>query len=169
MQETQESLGSISSLGRPREVGNVFLLHSSILTWKIPLTEEPGDFQYTGSQRVRHHWQLNMPARQSGLFFFLLLKYQTLNSLCEYHMYSQSDPLVLSSSGLLGDMSPIKDPTAGSPNWISVLHCISSPCTSLKHLLKWELSEHLCNCLLDPHLLHLILSLGEQGPGTLFL
>ena len=80
-----------------------------------------------------------------------------------------SGGLVLSSSGLLGDMSRIKGPTAGSPNWISVLHCISSPCTSPEHLLKLELSEHLCNCLLDPHLLHLILSLGERGPGTLIL
>ena len=80
-----------------------------------------------------------------------------------------SGGLVLSSSGFLGDMSPIKAPTAGSPNWISFLHCISSPCTSLEHLLKLELSEYLCNCFLDPHLLHLILSLGKWGPETLFL
>ena len=28
--------------------------HSSILAWRIPLTEEPGGLQSTGSQRVRH-------------------------------------------------------------------------------------------------------------------
>ena len=28
--------------------------HSSILTWKIPWTEEPGRLWSTGSQRVRH-------------------------------------------------------------------------------------------------------------------
>ena len=28
--------------------------HSSILDWKIPLTEEPGGLQSIGSQRVRH-------------------------------------------------------------------------------------------------------------------
>ena len=28
--------------------------HSSILTWRIPWTEEPGGLQYVGSQRVRH-------------------------------------------------------------------------------------------------------------------
>ena len=28
--------------------------HSSILTWKIPWTEEPGALLSTGSQRVRH-------------------------------------------------------------------------------------------------------------------
>ena len=27
--------------------------HSSILTWKIPWTKEPGGLQSTGSQRVR--------------------------------------------------------------------------------------------------------------------
>ena len=29
-------------------------IHSSILTWKIPWTEEPGELQYIGLQRVRH-------------------------------------------------------------------------------------------------------------------
>ena len=28
--------------------------HSSILAWRIPLTEEPGGLQSRGSQRVRH-------------------------------------------------------------------------------------------------------------------
>ena len=28
--------------------------HSSILTWKIPWTEEPGRLQFTGLQKVRH-------------------------------------------------------------------------------------------------------------------
>ena len=28
--------------------------HSSILTWRIPWTEEPGGLQSMGSQRVRH-------------------------------------------------------------------------------------------------------------------
>ena len=30
--------------------------HSSTLTWKIPLTEEPGRLQYMGSLWVRHDW-----------------------------------------------------------------------------------------------------------------
>ena len=29
--------------------------HSSILAWKIPLTEEPGGLQSMGSQRVGHN------------------------------------------------------------------------------------------------------------------
>ena len=30
--------------------------HSSILAWKISWTEEPGELQSIGSQRVRHKW-----------------------------------------------------------------------------------------------------------------
>ena len=29
-------------------------MHSSILAWRIPWTEEPGGLQSMGSQRVRH-------------------------------------------------------------------------------------------------------------------
>ena len=29
-------------------------IHSNILAWEIPWTEEPGELQSTGSQRVRH-------------------------------------------------------------------------------------------------------------------
>ena len=32
--------------------------HSSILTWRIPGTEEPGRLQPVGLQRVRHDWAL---------------------------------------------------------------------------------------------------------------
>ena len=28
--------------------------HSSVLAWRIPWTEEPGELQSIGSQRVRH-------------------------------------------------------------------------------------------------------------------
>ena len=31
---------------------------SSILPWRIPWTEEPGELQSMGSQRVRHDWRL---------------------------------------------------------------------------------------------------------------
>ena len=29
-------------------------IHSSILAWRIPQTEEPGGLQFVGLQRVRH-------------------------------------------------------------------------------------------------------------------
>ena len=47
-------LGLIPGLGRTPEERNA--VHSSILAWRIPWTEEPGGLQYMGSQRVRHDW-----------------------------------------------------------------------------------------------------------------
>ena len=43
-------LGSIPGLGRSPGVA----IHSSILAWRIPWTEEPGGLQSIGSQRVGH-------------------------------------------------------------------------------------------------------------------
>ena len=40
--------------------------HSSILAWKIRLTEEPGRLQSMGSQRVRHDWLTSL-----SLFTFM--------------------------------------------------------------------------------------------------
>ena len=49
MQETQ-----IRSLGQEDVLEEEMATYSSILTWKIPWTEEPGGLQARGSQRVRH-------------------------------------------------------------------------------------------------------------------
>ena len=38
--------------GDPLEKG--IATHASILSWKIPWTEEPGELQFMGLQRVRH-------------------------------------------------------------------------------------------------------------------
>ena len=42
--------------GSGRSPGRGMAIHSSILTWRIPWTEEPGSLQSIGSQRVGHHW-----------------------------------------------------------------------------------------------------------------
>ena len=43
-------------------------IHSSILAWEIPRTEEPGRLQFTGSQRVGHDWNdLAGMAMMSGI------------------------------------------------------------------------------------------------------
>ena len=44
--------GPIPGSGRSLEKG--MGVHSSILTWRIPLTEEPGGLQSMELQRVRH-------------------------------------------------------------------------------------------------------------------
>ena len=49
MQETQ-----VPSLGWEDPLEEEMAIHSSILAWKIPWTEEPGGLQSMGLQRVRH-------------------------------------------------------------------------------------------------------------------
>ena len=47
-----EDLGLIPGLGRPLE--KEMAIHSSILAWKIPCTEEPDGLQSIRLQRVEH-------------------------------------------------------------------------------------------------------------------
>ena len=49
MQETQ-----VQSLGEEDPLEKGMAIHSSILAWTIPWTEEPGGLQFLGSQRVGH-------------------------------------------------------------------------------------------------------------------
>ena len=42
--------------GSERSLGRGHATHSSILSWRIPWTEQPGGLQSMGSQRVRHDW-----------------------------------------------------------------------------------------------------------------
>ena len=51
MQETQ-----VWSLGWENPLKEEMAIHSSILAWKIPWTEELGGLQSKGSQRVGHGW-----------------------------------------------------------------------------------------------------------------
>ena len=50
MQKTQER--KVRSLGWEDPLEEGMATHCSVLTWRIPWTEEPGSLQYTGSQRV---------------------------------------------------------------------------------------------------------------------
>ena len=52
MQEMQELW--VTSLGWEDPLEEEMETQSSILTWKIPWTEEPGGLQSMGSQRARH-------------------------------------------------------------------------------------------------------------------
>ena len=51
MQETW-----VQSLGWEDTLEKGMAIHSSILAWEIPWTEEPGGLQSMGLQRVRHDW-----------------------------------------------------------------------------------------------------------------
>ena len=50
MQETW-----VKYLGREDPLEKEMATHSSILTWRIPWTEEPGGLQSMGVARVRHN------------------------------------------------------------------------------------------------------------------
>ena len=45
----------VRSLGWEDPLEEGMAIHSSILAWRIPWTEEPGGLQSMGSLRVRHH------------------------------------------------------------------------------------------------------------------
>ena len=66
VQETQ-----VLSLGQeyPLEKGKV--IHSNILAWRIPWTEEPGGLQSMGSQRVRQDWVTNSLLHYLAFAFFV--------------------------------------------------------------------------------------------------
>ena len=44
----------VQSLGQEDALEKAMAIHSSILAWEIPWTEEPGELQSMGSQRVGH-------------------------------------------------------------------------------------------------------------------
>ena len=52
MQETEETW--VHSLGREDPPEEDVAIHSSVLAWGIPWTEEPSKLQSMGSQRVGH-------------------------------------------------------------------------------------------------------------------
>ena len=45
----------VRSLGREDPLEKEMAIHSSILAWRIPWTEEPGGLQFMGLQRVGHN------------------------------------------------------------------------------------------------------------------
>ena len=45
----------VRSLGREDPLEKEMATHSSVLAWKVPMTEEPGRLQSTGLQRVKHN------------------------------------------------------------------------------------------------------------------
>ena len=71
MQEMQEVW--VQSLGweNPPEEGMV--IHSSILAWRIPQTEEPGRLRCIGSQRVRHDWAANTNTHPTNTIISMVL------------------------------------------------------------------------------------------------
>ena len=61
MQET-----GVQSLGQEDPLEEGMATHSSIFAWEIPWTEEPGQLQSIGSQRVRHDLVTKQRLQWSG-------------------------------------------------------------------------------------------------------
>ena len=73
MRETQ-----VWTLGQENTLEKGMATHSSILSQKIPWTEEPGGLQSMRLQRVRHNWQTNttlLLLNRVTLPIFTLLKF----------------------------------------------------------------------------------------------
>ena len=108
MLETQ-----IQSLGWENPLEEEMVLHSSILVWKTPWTEESSGLQSMGSQRVRHDWpsehrNMNLSSVQSlsHVWFFVipitssqsLLKLMSIKLLMPSNIFILCHPFLLLSS-----------------------------------------------------------------------
>ena len=62
MSETQET--RVQSPGQEDPLEKGIATHSSIPTWRIPGTEEPGGLQLLWSQRIRHDWATERACNQ---------------------------------------------------------------------------------------------------------
>ena len=61
--------GDVGSIpGSGRFPGTGMATHSSILSWRISQTEEPGGLQSTGLQRVGHDWS-NLATTSKGILY----------------------------------------------------------------------------------------------------
>ena len=107
----QETL--VPSLGWEDPLEKEMTAHSSILTWEIPWTEEPGRLQSMGSQGVRH----NIATKQQLIFKYCLITYRfkhenfrTLKKLCYNSGHGGGGGLVTQSCLILCDPMDCKPP-----------------------------------------------------------
>ena len=68
IQETQ-----VQSLGQEDLLEKEMATHSSLHTWKIPWTEEPGGLQSMGSQRVGYDWVTSLYSKRYNTFKYLFI------------------------------------------------------------------------------------------------
>ena len=67
------------SLGWGDSLEEGMAAHASILSWRIPWTEEPGGLQSIGSHRVRHNKRLSMHTCHLFIFFTVFQIFKILN------------------------------------------------------------------------------------------
>ena len=69
----------VRSLSREDPLEKGMAIHSSILAWRTPWTEEPGRLQSMGSQRIWHDYTTNTLNLSSNIFSTVMFFYITLN------------------------------------------------------------------------------------------
>ena len=85
--------------------------HFSILTWRIPWTEEPGGLWSMGSQRVRHDWVTNT--------FTFSFGYRE-RRWCKKQWWKQRSPVLNGHEDLCSLMTSIRGELNSLPSWASM-------------------------------------------------
>ena len=115
-------------------------IHSSILAWRTPKTEEPGGLQFVAKQRVGHDWAINA---------YTHMRWE------EREMWAGQDEPVTTVWGAGTLCSLQMWPHSASPN--TRLSC-RGPSAALRGASSWRGGEGLAACLLPtlllPHLTH---------------
>ena len=83
MQEVQKT--QVRSLGQEDPLEKEMATHSSILAWKIPWTEEPGELQSVGSQRVKHDLPTDAPNKCNAPDHHETIPYLLLHGKTVFH------------------------------------------------------------------------------------
>ena len=101
MQETR-----VQSMGQEDPLEKGIAIHSCILAWRIPGSEEPGGLQSMGSQRVGHDWATNTQralSRAPCAIQLVLISYLFIHS--------------INSDGVYQMVLMVKNPPANAENW----------------------------------------------------
>ena len=91
---TEDLRATCSISGSGGCLGGGHATHFSILTWRIPRTEEPGGLQCIGSQRIGHDWidLAHTHVHQFGNYLSILLQ-------CKSSIHFMSNTCTLSIAG----------------------------------------------------------------------
>ena len=118
----------VRSLGQEDPLEKGMAIHSSILAWRIPWTEEPGGLQSMGLQRIRHDWMTNLS--------FPFLDFSSVqfscsvvsNSLRPHGLQQARTPCPLPAPGVYSNSCPLSQwcHPAISSSVISFSSCLQS-------------------------------------------
>ena len=64
----------VRSLGWEDPLEKGMAIHSSILAWRIPWTEEPGGLQSLGLQRIGHDWATKHSTQHMTELSYLIIR-----------------------------------------------------------------------------------------------